>query len=50
MYHQEQELIEHYTDPEKLEELISNDISTQARENPELTDLCLRITYNRATA
>ena len=27
-YHQEQELIEHYTDPERFEELIPNDIST----------------------
>ena len=49
-YHQEQELIEHYTDPERLEEPIPNDIGTQAGEDPDLTDLCLRIAYNRATA
>ena len=49
-YHQEQELIEHYTDPERLEEPVPNDISTQAGEDPDLTDLCLRIAYNRATA
>ena len=50
MYHQEQELIEHYTDPERLEELVPNDISMQAGEDPDLTDLCLLIAYNRATA
>src|SRR2546429_8509231 len=50
MYHQEQELIEHYTDSERLEELIPNNISTQAGEDPDLTNPCLRIAYNRATA
>jgi len=49
-YHQEQELIEHYTDPERLEEPVPNDIGTQAGEDPNLTDLCLHIAYNRATA
>ena len=48
-YYQEQELIKHYTDPERLEKSIPNDIGTQAGEDPNLTDLCLRITYNRAT-
>ena len=49
MYHQEQELIEHYTDPERLEEPIPNNLGTQAREDSDLTDLCLHIAYNRAT-
>ena len=48
-YHQEQELIEHYTDPERLEEPIPNDIGTQAGEDPDLTDLYLRIAHDRAT-
>ena len=48
-YHQEQELIEHYTDPERLEEPVPNDIGTQAGEDPDLTDLCLRIAHDRAT-
>ena len=48
-YHQEQELIEHYTDPERLEELVPNNLGTQAGEDPDLTDLCLRITHDRAT-
>src|SRR5206468_12440695 len=49
-YHQEQELIEYYTDLERLEEPVPNDIGTQAGDDPDLTDLCLRIAYNRATA
>src|SRR5437588_11696509 len=48
-YHQEQELIEYYTDLERLEELIPNDIGTQVGEDPDLTDLCLRIAHDRAT-
>ena len=43
-YHQEQELIEHYTDPERLEESVPNDLDTQVGEDPNLTDLCLRVT------
>src|SRR4051812_36947223 len=49
MYHQEQELIEHYTDPERLEEPIPNNLGIQAGENPNLTNFCLHITYNRVT-